>query len=299
MKNELVKAGIKGGLAAFGGWVLSHRNVLLPVGIEACNGVAIFFAVRNSEFIMSKIRDGNDILAMEADPETRKKIYLSILKDIAPKIAPIAGFYAGGIALLIVYKKDNDKKDEQIAKLTEALTISQNALVSAQLWKQQAEKSMPKEQVEKVTQAVDQEAIRKDPPTKENTSGTPKVDPGEPIPTKFVWKDGNVPGRYITSLKGPNDVRKWIVDKNGELNAFEYSDEGNKISINEFYEFLDEGLEESHVVPALYDAKGMYWRLTNEDIHSGHVDAVYIDITTCEGPNQVPIYCFHCNFLPY
>lgn len=296
MKNEIVKAGIKGGLAAFGGWVLSHRNVLLPVGIEACNGLAIFFAVKNSEFIMSKIRDGREILAIEADEETRKRIYLSILKDIGPKIAPILGFYSGGAALLILYKKDNDT---QITKLTEALTISQNALVQAQLWKNEAEKNLSKEQVQKVTDAVVQEEVKNDPPTSKNTTGTPKVDPGEPIPTKFLWKDGNVPGRYITSLKGPNDVRKWIVDKNGELNALEYSDDGNKISINEFYEFLDEGIEESHIVPAFYEAKGMYWRLTSEDLHSGHVDAVYIDINTVEGPNQQPIYAFHCNFLPY
>lgn len=297
VNKELVLGALKRVPANIGTWFVAHESTLLPVAAEVSSGVAIFFAVKNSRFIMDTIDEARMALSHTGDPEERHQIYLATLKEIGPKVAPIAGFYGGSIALTVINKKQNDKK---IADLTAALTLSQNALVQYQLWKKEAEKQIGKEKVEEVSKTVAQKEVDADPPTKENIKGSEKIIDGPAIKPIILWKDGNVSGRYLPSYKTDNDVERWCIEESAALSSLKYSMQGNKVTANDFYRFLSEGLDDDYAVPALDKVKEFAWYLTKEDARRGHcTDLINIDTYGATAKDGTPVMCFHMNFYPF
>ena len=211
------------------------------------------------------------------------------MKELSPKVLPIVTLYGVSVTCTILNKKHSDKK---IADLTATAGLAQSALLQYQLWKREAEKELGDERLKEVNTKVAEDIIRHDPPVKENTYGTQIPD----VQTMFCWKDGNTPNRYLWSFKSENDVIKWAIEMNGELNAFRC--DGNEIGINEFYSFLSEGLDVNYTVPSYERDQNLKWRLTTNDIHH-YADIVNIDTSAVIAPDGRPINAFHCNFYPF
>ncbi len=289
MKNLVVPKVVATAATGVSEFYLNNESTILAVGSIAASGGAIVLATKNSRYILDTIADGREILAKNSDPKLRKQIYLDILKELAPKVGPIVGLYAVSVTCTILNKKHSDKK---IAELTSAVGLTQNALLQYQLWKKEAEKELGEERVSEVNAKVAEDVVRQDPPTKQNTYGTPQ----DNVKTMFCWRDGNTPNRYLWSFKSANDVKAWAIEQNGELNALRC--DGNEIGINDFYAFLSEGLDVNYTIPSYERDKNLKWRLTADDIHH-YADIVSIDVCATYGPDGFPINAFHCNFFPF
>lgn len=233
-KMDLVKSGIKSLPRTVGNWFLAHEGTILPVASSAMSGVAIIFAVRNSRFIMDTIDEGKKALEVTPDAASRKQIYMQVLKAIAPKIAPIAGFYAGSVAVLVLYKKNNDKK---IADLTAALTLSQNALVQYQLWKKEAEKSLGAEEAKKVREEVAKENVKNNPQTDENTVAPEGQNEKDAPYYNEVYLYYDVVGnRYFYSEKSPDEIENYCRELSYAL--CDGNVDGDKVTYNDIYDFI-------------------------------------------------------------
>lgn len=278
-------------------WAIRNKGILLPVGSIGCSWGATILAIRNSRDIMNTLDDAHDILKNEQDKETRKKIYKDVIKAIAPKLIPILALEVTSTALTIVYKKESDKK---VAELTTALNLAQNAITQYKLWENEAKKELGEEKVKEINQEVTQDIVTANPPTKENSLGAPtdqKRIEGPAVQTMWCWYDSNTPERYLWSRKSPVDIERWVLEQNALF--ANHKQEGNKLSINAFYEFLSEGIGATYTVNGLYGNPDYYWRYTTEDIHSDFPEVVNIDTYTVEGPDGRPVNAFHCNFFPY
>ena len=288
--NEIIKsntiATVAAGISAF---YLNNESTILAVGSIATSGGAVILAAKNSHDILEIISDGKEILSKNQDPALRKRIYLDILKELTPKVAPIMVLYGISVTCTILNKRHSDKK---IADLTATAGLAQSALLQYQLWKKEAEKELDEEQVKEVNNKVAEEVVKQCPPTKQNTYGSEIKD----MPTMFCWKDGNTPNRFLWSFKSENDVLKWAIEQNGELNALRC--DNNEISINDFYAFLSEGLDVNYEIPSYNRDNGLKWRLTSDDIHH-YAEIVSIDTGTTTAPDGRPINAFHCNFCPF
>lgn len=289
MKGVTLPRAVTSLLATASSFYVSNESTILSGGSILASGGAIVISIRNSKDILETIAEGKEILAKNSDPDLRKRIYLDILKELTPKVAPIVILYGTSIFFTILNKKHSDKK---IADLTASANLAQNAILQYQLWKREAEKELGQEKVDAVNNNVVENVVRHNPPTEKNTEG-PK---GPMVSSMFCWYDGNTPNRYLWSFKSPNDVRKWEITMNGELNSLQC--DGNEIGINDFYSFLSEGLDTNYTIYSYDRDERLKWKLTAEDVHH-YSDVVSIDISTTEGPDGRPINAFHCNFYPF
>lgn len=289
MKEIVLPAPITSLAYGISSFYLSNESSILAANSIITSGGAVILAAKNSHYILETIADAREILAKNSDPKLRKQIYIDILKELSPKVLPIVTLYGVSVTCTILNKKHSDKK---IADLTATAGLAQSALLQYQLWKREAEKELGDERLKEVNTKVAEDIIRHDPPVKENTYGTQIPD----VQTMFCWKDGNTPNRYLWSFKSENDVIKWAIEMNGELNAFRC--DGNEIGINEFYSFLSEGLDVNYTVPSYERDQNLKWRLTTNDIHH-YADIVNIDTSAVIAPDGRPINAFHCNFYPF
>lgn len=284
MKNELITTALKKVPSAVATTYLAHEGTILPAVSIGASGAAIIFSVKNSNDILNIIADAKEILKHEENPEIRKKIYLDVGKELAPKVAPIAGFYGLSIFCTLLNKKHTDKK---IADLTAAVGLAQSAITQYQLWQKEAEKELGKEKADDISKAVIKDTIDKNPETKENTVGNTKPFANE---SWRYWDDNGQ--RYIYSDKSPNDITRWKLEASQDLFNGNWDDD--RICINEFYDFLARDIQ----IPSFTYDKLMYWYATD---NRGQMDPDLVDIElyTMTDSDGKAVNAFHCNFLPY
>lgn len=206
--------------------VAANEGTILPVGSIVFSGVAIVAAVKNSNDILSIIGYANDALNLEADPETRKKIYISAAKDLAPKVGPIVIFYGASVACTIVNKKHTDKK---IAELTAAIGLAQNAITQYQLWQKQAEKELG-EKVKTVNQAV----------AEKQEERHPMNPPMYTAANEDYFYYDIVGNRYFHSTKSPTEIENFC--KEASYDLCDGNVDGDRVTYNDIYDFIGKDL---------------------------------------------------------
>lgn len=296
MKNPIVLATVKNLPVAIATFYKGHESAVLTTGTIIFSGTSIAFAVKNSRFILDTIDDAKEILAKEKDSEKRKSIYMSVLRELAPKVLQILIPYAASITCALVNKKQTDDK---IAKLTAALTTTQAAITQYQLWEKEAKEELGEDKVAEVNKKVVKEEVKQNPPTEQNTKGTAPTT-REEVQTMWRYLDGNTPSRYLWSRKSPNAIRAWAIDQSAMLEEGAYASDNpnDALGINAFYEFLAEGLDDDYTIHAYDFDKNKYWYA--KDAGSGYIsDLVNIDVSVTEAPDGSPINAFHCNFMPF
>lgn len=211
-------------------FVAANEGTILPVGSIVFSGVAIVAAAKNSNDILSIIGDANDALKLEADPEMRKKIYISAAKDLAPKVGPIVIFYGASIACTIVNKKHTDKK---IAELTAALGLAQTAITQYQLWQKQAEQELG-EKVEVVNKAVAEEHLKQNP-------DVPTVNEQIPSANEMYLYYDIQNQRTFWSERSPREIEDWCAQSSYDL--YDGNVMNDILTQNDFYDFMGKGLK--------------------------------------------------------
>lgn len=300
MEKQMIKAALKQVPSVIAETYIAHENTILPIFNIISSGAAIGFAVKNSRFILDTIDAGKSALAKETDPDIRKKIYHSVIRDIGPKVITIVACYVASIASMLAYKKHTDKK---IADLTTSVGLMTNAVTQYKIWKEEAEKELGKEKVQEISNQVLTKEVAQNPPTNNNTKGTSKnvLQNGEIMDGWFIWMDGgarNPNSKYYLSHHGPNDVRRWVIETNKDLDDGKYWEDDNSVNKNDFMEFLGEGIDDDYTDPACDSNKYFTWKKEDDEFHH-RSDTVRIDISTGEGPDGRAVNKFTCDFFPY
>lgn len=228
MNHKLVVASVVKSLpATMTSIYIHHEGAILTVGSIAFSGAAIAMSVKNSRDILTIIDDGKHALSIEKDREIRKKIYISILRDLTPKAGPIVGFYAASIACTLVNKKHTDKK---IAELTAALGLAQNAITQYQLWQKEAEKELG-EKVDIVNQAV----------AEKQEERHPMNPPMYAAANEDYFYYDIVGNRYFHSTKSPAEIENFC--KEASYDLCDGNVDGDRITYNDIYDFIGKNLE--------------------------------------------------------
>lgn len=210
-------------------WAINHKGTLLPVGATITSWSATVIAVRNSRRILSTIDDARDILSHENNSETRKKIYIDILKELTPLVAPILILQATSTGLIIAMKKDSDNKDKQIAELTAALGIANNAVTQYQLWQKEAKAQMSDEEREAVDKAVAKEKPPLDDSNVKTLNDIPDAN------KYWLYYDTNN-NRKFYSKHSPKELENYCKDISYDL--ADGNCDGDKVTHNDIYWFL-------------------------------------------------------------
>lgn len=271
---------VKAAPSTVANFVAANEGTILPVGSIVFSGVAIVAAVKNSNDILSIIGDANDALKLEADPEMRKKIYVSAAKDLAPKVGPIVIFYGASIACTIVNKKHTDKK---IAELTAALGLAQTAITQYQLWQKQAEQELG-DKVEVVNKAVAEEVVKNDPPTDKNAVNNPSdyVQVGNKPFHYYMLRGNHV---HFWDTKSPSEMRMAVHNLSIALSKGEtqYDHDGRAfLSENDLLYVINQKL----VTHPSGDMWGFYGEDTAGKAGEPDEDAIYFRVFPMENPDQ-------------
>lgn len=228
MNHKLVVASVVKSLpATMTSIYIQHEGAILTVGSIAFSGAAIAMSVKNSRDILAIIDDGKHALGIEKDREIRKKIYISVLRDLTPKAGPIIGFYAASIACTLVNKKHTDKK---IAELTAALGLAQNAITQYQLWQKEAEKELG-EKVDIVNKAVTEETVKKHP-------DAPVANVPTANETYLYYDIANQ--RKMWSERTPREILDWAAQSSYDL--YDGNVMNDMLTQNDLYDFIGKGL---------------------------------------------------------
>lgn len=281
MNHKLVVASVVKSLpATMTSIYIQHEGVILTVGSIAFSGAAIAMSVKNSRDILTIIDDGKHALGIEKDREIRKKIYISVLRDLTPKAGPIIGFYAASIACTLVNKKHTDKK---IAELTAALGLAQNAITQYQLWQKQAEQELG-EKVDIVNKAVAEEVVKNDPPTDKNAVNNPGdyVQVGNKPFHYYMLRGNHV---HFWDTKSPSEMRMAVHNLSIALSKGEtqYDHDGRAfLSENDLLYAINQKL----VTHPSGDMWGFYGEDTAGKAGEPDEDTIYFRVFPMENPDQ-------------
>lgn len=246
-------------------YVAQHEGVILPVGSIVFSGLAVGASIKNSRDILNTLDTATEVLAKEQDKEVRKKIYMSVLRDLAPKVGPIIIFYGASVTCTILNKRHTDKK---IAELTAALGLAQNAIAQYQIWRKEAEKELG-DKIDIVNKTVAEEVVKNNPnPPTANVPTANEV---------YCYYD-IANQRKIWSDRSPREIADWAAQSSYDL--YDGNVMNDIVSLNDLYEFLAHG-------PGLNVQGGDYyvWR-PDIDYHGQRSsDLVKVWITPYEFPD--------------
>lgn len=228
MNSKLVVSSVVKSLpSTVASFYLRNEGTILPVASIAFSGAAIAVSVKNSRDILTTIDNAKEILGREKDPEIRKKMYVTIAKELAPKVSPIVIFYGASIACTLVNKKHTDKK---IAELTAAIGLAQNAITQYQLWQKEAEKELG-EKVDIVNKAVTEETVKKHP-------DAPVANVPTANETYLYYDIANQ--RKMWSERTPREILDWAAQSSYDL--YDGNVMNDMLTQNDLYDFIGKGL---------------------------------------------------------
>jgi hypothetical protein len=227
-------------------------------------------AIKNSEEIIHTIRDAYDIYPTLV-PEQRRQFMGSVVKRLAPLVAPIIIFQGTACMFIMLNKKQLDTANQKLADTTAALVMANNAIAQYQEFQKKAEAELSEKKVDKIKKEIAQEEINNNPQTKENTVNEPYVNQNY-----VYWDEYNK--RYINSDKSPVEIENFC-----RKSAYDLAD-GNfwndEFTYYDIYEFMAPG-------QGTEGSKFWGWRAKTV-CRSGKADSseVAIDIIPSEKPDH-------------
>lgn len=279
--------GTKNIVAPVGKFYLAHQSTILmttQIGLSIATPIVV---IKNANTITSTIADAKLYLDEAKTVDEKNNIYAATLKQLAPAVVPIVAMEALQIYIAVLNKRAIDSKDKTIAELTDSLAVANNAIVSYQAFKREAEARMTDKKLEEVKDAVAKEAIEKNPETDKNTTIKKSAVMAKDTTANDIYKYWDVYGqRYFYSTKAPSDIKIMIADlsiamSKGEWNNYD-SYGRNTCTLNDIYERIAPEL----VMHPAGDVYGWY-----DDDRVGKIgkvseDLINYDIRAVEDPNH-------------
>lgn len=241
-KNLPVVTFAKNSITPVGRFYFTHQQQFWFGGQLFLSIATPLVTIHNSREILDTIADAKKFLSEAKSTDEQVDIYIATLKKITPLVAPIVLMVGGQIYLSIQQKKAIENKDKKIAELNDSLAMANNAIVSYQAFKREAESRMTEKKLEEVKEAVAKETITQNPQTEKNTV---KQDVIAEANENYKYYD--VYGqRYFYSSMAPSDLKMAINDlsirlSKGEINNYD-SYGRNHVTINDVYRLIDSRL---------------------------------------------------------
>lgn len=188
-------------------------------------------AIKNSEEIIHTIRDAYDIYPTLV-PEQRRPFMGSVIKRLAPLVAPILLFQGTACMFIMLNKKQLDTANQKLADTTAALVMANNAIAQYQEFQKKAEAELSEKKVDKIKKEVAEEEIKRNPQTHENTVNEPYVNQNY-----LYWSTDSK--RYINSEKSPVEIENFC--RKSAYDLFDGNIWGDEFTYYDIYEFMAPG----------------------------------------------------------
>lgn len=270
-------------LTPIGNYYLTHQSTFL-MGTQIVLSIATpALLAANARKILGIIDDTRIALERAETVNERNDIYGEALKALTPLVTPIIALEVLQIVVAIKQKKSIDSKDKTIGELTESLAVANNAIVSYQLFKKEAEEKMTAKKLEEVQNAVAKELVEKDPPTFKNSMN--KVEDCVCEANERYHYYDVLGKRYFWSSKAPSDIKIGINNLSIALSKGETSFDRSglaTVTVNDVYYMIDPVL----VVHPHGDIYG--WHQDDTCGRAGRVDEGLINCSVycTEDPND-------------
>jgi hypothetical protein len=223
-------------------------------------------AIKNSEEIIHTIRDAYDIYPTLV-PEQRRPFLGSVIKRLAPLVAPILLFQGTACMFIMLNKKQLDTANQKLADTTAALVMANNAIAQYQEFQKKAEEELKDKKTAKIKTEVAKETIEKNPQTPYNTANSPFAN------ENYLYYVTNRKD-YVNSKHSPVEIENFCKQAAYDLkdgNLF-----GDEFTYNDVYDYM---------APDIADEASKWWGWTAEDVvRNGMADSseIRIDIIPSE-----------------
>lgn len=240
MKNFLKP--VNNALAPVSKYYISHENVILPaaqVGLSLAEAAVIF---RNADKIKSTVTDAKTFIAQSHSKDEVNNIYKETLKTLTPLVLPIILLTTAQIVVAVKSKKAMDSKDAEIKKLSDAMTVANNAIVTYQAFQKEAEKKLGAKKTDEIKEGIAKEIIKENPEKKENSM----INTTPATANEVYHYYDTFGGRYFWSTLSPSSIREKVSSLSIKFTKEEWNqfDENGSAyaTVNDIYRLIDDNL---------------------------------------------------------
>ena len=240
MKNFLKP--VNNALAPVSKYYISHENVILPaaqVGLSLAQAAVIF---RNADKIKSTVTDAKTFIAQSHSKDEVNNIYKETLKTLTPLVLPIILLTTAQIVVAVKSKKAMDSKDAEIKKLSDAMAVANNAIVTYQAFQKEAEKKLGAKKTDEIKEGIAKEIIKENPEKKENSM----INTTPATANEVYHYYDTFGGRYFWSTLSPSSIREKVSSLSIKFTKEEWNqfDENGSAyaTVNDIYRLIDDNL---------------------------------------------------------
>lgn len=240
MKNFLKP--VNNALVPISRYYLTHENVILPaaqVGLSLAEAAVIF---KNASEIKSTISDAKTFVAQAKSKEEVSSIYKETLKTLTPLVLPIVFLTAAQIVVAVKSKKAMDSKDAEIKKLSDAMAVANNAIVTYQAFQKEAEKKLGTKKTDEIKEGIAKEIIKENPEKKDNSM----INTTPATANEVYHYYDTFGGRYFWSTLSPSSIREKVSSLSIKFTKEEWNqfDENGSAyaTVNDIYRLIDDNL---------------------------------------------------------
>ena len=240
MKNFLKP--VNNALVPISRYYISHENVILPaaqVGLSLAQAAVIF---RNADKIKSTVTDAKTFIAQSHSKDEINNIYKETLKTLTPLVLPIILLTTAQIVVAVKSKKAMDSKDAEIKKLSDAMAVANNAIVTYQAFQKEAEKKLGTKKTDEIKEGIAKEIIKENPEKKENSM----INTTPATANEVYHYYDTFGGRYFWSTLSPSSIREKVSSLSIKFTKEEWNqfDENGSAyaTVNDIYRLIDDNL---------------------------------------------------------
>lgn len=240
MKNFLKP--VNNALVPISRYYLTHENVILPaaqVGLSLAEAAVIF---KNASEIKSTISDAKTFVAQAKSKEEVNSIYKETLKTLTPLVLPIILLTTAQIVVAVKSKKAMDSKDAEIKKLSDAMAVANNAIVTYQAFQKEAEKKLGAKKTDEIKEGIAKEIIKENPEKKDNSM----INTTPATANEVYHYYDTFGGRYFWSTLSPSSIREKVSSLSIKFTKEEWNqfDENGSAyaTVNDIYRLIDDNL---------------------------------------------------------
>ena len=240
MKNFLKP--VNNALVPISKYYISHENVILPaaqVGLSLAQAAVIF---RNADKIKSTVTDAKTFIAQSHSKDEVNNIYKETLKTLTPLVLPIILLTTAQIVVAVKSKKAMDSKDAEIKKLSDAMAVANNAIVTYQAFQKEAEKKLGAKKTDEIKEGIAKEIIKENPEKKDNSM----INTTPATANEVYHYYDTFGGRYFWSTLSPSSIRERVSSLSIKFTKEEWNqfDENGSAyaTVNDIYRLIDDNL---------------------------------------------------------
>ena len=240
MKNFLKP--VNNALAPVSKYYISHENVILPaaqVGLSLAQAAVVF---RNADKIKSTVTDAKTFIAQSHSKDEVNNIYKETIKTLTPLVLPIILLTTAQIVVAVKSKKAMDSKDAEIKKLSDAMAVANNAIVTYQAFQKEAEKKLGAKKTDEIKEGIAKEIIKENPEKKENSM----INTTPATANEVYHYYDTFGGRYFWSTLSPSSIREKVSSLSIKFTKEEWNqfDENGSAyaTVNDIYRLIDDNL---------------------------------------------------------